>query len=145
MPPVVLREPELPIESMTELVSTAGSEGHSFVVRLVRDFNSGAIKRADPQVALLVAWEHSRAVGVVVLSSDEKRPDIGRLRHLYVLPSHRGQGVGTNLCERALALARARFGVVHMSVPGPPRTFYERQGFARVFGVAGATHEASLR
>jgi GNAT superfamily N-acetyltransferase len=143
MPPVVLRETELPVESMSALVDAAGKEGHSFVMRLLRDWQTGDNRFRQRGELFLVAWDKSEIVGVLGLNQDPfaKDASIGRLRHLYVRPSHRGQGVGSELCRRALALAPKTFNVVRLRTPdNRPRAFYERLGFIKVFGDPKATY-----
>ena len=51
-----------------------------------------------------VARDDGRPVGVVLAGTDGRR---GYLQHLAVAPSHRGQGLGRALAQRAVAALRA--------------------------------------
>jgi GNAT superfamily N-acetyltransferase len=141
---VVLRETELPVEAMVGIVDAAGREGHAFVVRLLRDWSSGANRFKGRGEALFVAWEHNTVFGVVGLNVDPFAgdPRVGRLRHLYVMPSYRRRGIGSELCRRALAYAKPSFATVRLRTPnGRSAPLYERLGFERVLGNPKVTYE----
>jgi ribosomal protein S18 acetylase RimI-like enzyme len=61
---------------------------------------------------------------------DESTPELA----IAVLPGLVGGGIGTRLLERLLALARARYAVVSLSVreSNPAVRLYERFGFKKV-------------
>lgn len=145
---VVLRETELPVEAMSPLVDAAGREGYSFVVRMLRDWSSGKNRFKDRGEAFFAAWEHSTVLGVCGLNIDPflKDPQVARLRHLYVMPAHRGRGTGAELCRRAVAYAKPTFTRVRLRTPNAkPDPFYEHLGFARVFGDPKTTYEIETR
>ena len=147
MPVVILTESTLPVEAMVGLVDSASREGHSFVVRLLRDWSSGDNRFSDRGEALFIAWDHSTAVGLLGLSIDPIQRDgsVGRFRHLYVAPEFRGRGVGSELCMRALLYARPTFRHIRMRTPGGrSHVFYERLGFGRVFGDPKVSYALSI-
>ena len=127
-----------------ELVASAEAEGLRYLARLSDEWESG-IKRFDrPGEFLLLAWEGDQLVGVGGLNLDPfaQDPQVGRLRHLYVRPSHRGRGVGRDLAERIIAGAREAFGVLRVrSFDAGP--FYESLGFEPT-GEPKATHRLRL-
>ena len=78
-----------------------------------------------------VARDQGRLVGAVLAGTDGRR---GYLQHLAVAPSHRGQGLGRVLAERAVAALRA-LGIekCHLMVRqenAPARAFWERLGWS---------------
>jgi len=78
-----------------------------------------------------VARDQGRLVGVVLAGTDGRR---GYLQHLAVAPSHRGQGLGRVLAERAVAALRP-LGIekCHLMVRqenAPARAFWERLGWS---------------
>ncbi len=87
------------------------------------------------EVVALLAGEP--AVGVALVSL---RPNVwcgglvGLLDELYVVPAHRGRGLGAALLKAAEAVVRERGGeVLEITVDGEDldaRRFYERHGYA---------------
>lgn len=78
-----------------------------------------------------VARDQGRLVGAVLVGTDGRR---GYLQHLAVAPSHRGEGLGRALAERAVAALRA-LGIekCHLMVRqenAPARAFWERLGWS---------------
>lgn len=78
-----------------------------------------------------VARDGGQLVGAVLVGTDGRR---GYLQHLAVAPSHRGQGLGRALAERAVA-ALSALGIAkcHLMVReenGPARAFWERLGWS---------------
>jgi ribosomal protein S18 acetylase RimI-like enzyme len=98
---------------------------------------------ADPQGLGLAfgAMDEDRLVGTVALefSSKPKTSHRAHLIGMYVLHSHRGQGLGRRLVDTALAHAAQRPGVAVITLTvtegnGPAVALYEAAGF-RAFGV----------
>jgi len=78
-----------------------------------------------------VARDQGRLIGAVLAGTDGRR---GYLQHLAVAPSHRGQGLGRVLAERAVAALRP-LGIekCHLMVRqenAPARAFWERLGWS---------------
>jgi ribosomal protein S18 acetylase RimI-like enzyme len=78
-----------------------------------------------------VARDDGRIVGAVLAGTDGRR---GYLQHLAVTPSHRGQGVGRGLAERAIeALKAIGIAKCHLMVRqdnAPVRAFWARLGWS---------------
>jgi len=151
MPIVILKESALPVEAMVALVDSASREGHSFIVRLLSDWSSGENRFTDRGEALFIAWDRSTAVGVLGLNIDPFQTgprtdaEVARFRHLYVAPHYRGQGIGAELCTRALLYARPTFRHVRLRTPdGRSHPFYEQFGFGRVIGDPKVTYALSI-
>lgn len=83
---------------------------------------------------VLVAERNGQIVGVCAIEDHETHWALG---HLWVAPAQHGQGIGTQLVQRALAVAAARPArpVCVVSDPNAAK-FYERLGGARTGTVA---------
>lgn len=91
-----------------------------------------------------VARDQGRLVGAVLVGTDGRR---GYLQHLAVAPSHRGQGLGRVLAERAVAALRA-LGIekCHLMVRqenAPARAFWERLGWSERGDIILMSHTDS--
>jgi len=129
--------------SLGDLAADAEREGHRFLGRLTREWESGLNRFDRPGEALFAALEDDRLVGVGGLSVDPYENDsrVGRVRHLYVLPEHRRQGVGRSLMGCILAEAWRRFDCLHLRTHNPVAArFYQRFGFRPCVGSSECTH-----
>ncbi|MEL7487673.1 MAG: GNAT family N-acetyltransferase [Pseudomonadota bacterium] len=77
--------------------------------------------------------EDNREIGMIILGADQRRPDIGHVHHLYVAPSHRGQGFGGLLDDYGRATLKSA-GYQHAELNVTPqnaraRRFYDAQGW----------------
>ena len=107
-----------------------------FLQRLRDEWESGALRFERDGEVLLGAFDGDSLAGVGGLSLDPyaPAPGLARLRHLYVLESHRGSGLGRLLVTRLLQQARPHFATVRLRTRNPAAaTLYESFGF-----VAGA-------
>lgn len=116
------------------------SRGIDFVRRLFEDWMSGANRFDQPGEALLGAWQGDRLVGVGGLNRDPYAADegVGRLRHVYVLASHRRLGIGETLVRRLLREAEGHFRVVRLRAVSP-----EAAAFYRVLGFSDCAEPAA--
>jgi len=84
----------------------------------------------DPKYDALIALDDAGPVGMAGLQS---RGDAGRLQEVYVVPTHRGRGIGSMLLDRVIELAaRAQLkSIFVMTAPGnhKARALYTRLGF----------------
>ena len=112
------------------LIEEAPRTGGSFLLRLRDEWESGANRFDRPGEALFGAFDGERLVGVGGLNRDPWQPELGRLRHLYVLEAWRGRGAGRALAERILAQASGRFTVVRLRTRAPEAVaLYRSLGF----------------
>jgi ribosomal protein S18 acetylase RimI-like enzyme len=126
-----------PAEVLGALVTDSESHGLCFVRRLVDEWTSGVNRFEQPGEALFVARRLGAVVGVCGLNIDPYVPRdndqrVGRVRHLYVLSTHRRLGIGRRLVSEALTTARGSFDRLHLRTGSPAAAaFYERLGFRR--------------
>lgn len=105
------------------------------VARLLDDFRSGANRFDRPGELLLGCLEGDVVVAVCGLNIEEETcfGKAGRIRRLYVLPSHRGKGLARSLVDAVVAAAAGWFDALIVNVGTlPARGFYEHLGFAAV-------------
>jgi GNAT superfamily N-acetyltransferase len=129
------------------LQDEADREGFNFVRRLVDDYHSGANRFDRRGEALIGAIQKDALVGICGLNRDPylQDPSVGRLRHLYVRPAMRGQGIGTSLVETLLAGAHDVFAGVRLRTDRDSAArFYQRLGFQPVRD-ATASHVKMIR
>jgi ribosomal protein S18 acetylase RimI-like enzyme len=126
-----------PAEVLGTLVADSEANGVRFVRRLIDEWSTGVNRFDRPGEALFVARHAGAIVGVCGLNIDpyvgghgEQR--VGRVRHLYVLSTHRRLGVGCRLVTEVVATARGSFDRLHLRTRNPAATaLYERLGFRR--------------
>jgi catechol 2,3-dioxygenase-like lactoylglutathione lyase family enzyme/GNAT superfamily N-acetyltransferase len=131
---------------LATLVMDSEAQGVRFVRRLVDEWATGVNRFDQPGEALFVARRAGAVVGVCGLNIDpyvgrdgERR--VGRVRHLYVVSTHRRLGIGGRLLGEVLAAARGWFELVHLRTGDPAAAaLYERRGFRPTGGDAHCTH-----
>lgn len=133
-----------PIES---LAGAASAEGLEFVTRTLDEWNDGTNAFDRPGEAFFLACLDGDAVGMCGLNRDPfLSPDsgVGRLRHLYVRPSLRRQGVGARLVAACLDSGASSFTRIRLRTFDPRADrFYLLMGFVRV-DEPEATHSWTI-
>lgn len=117
------------------IIAEARAEGFTHMDRLADNWRSGANRFALAGEALLACCAGDLIVGVGGLNRDPflNDPNVGRLRHIYVMNAYRRAGVGRRLVEALLARARGAFGLVRVrAARGDANLFYDALGFERV-------------
>jgi GNAT superfamily N-acetyltransferase len=133
---------QLPVPGMERLWSEAKEEGYDFVDTLMDDWVSATNRFDGPGETLMGGLDEGLLVAVGGLNLDPfaGRPDMGRIRRVYVRESWRNQGVGRALMTALIEAARAHFRCVRLRAEnaGAAR-LYERMGFVATPGP-DATH-----
>ena len=136
----------LPLPGIEELRREAHEEGFQFLETLFEEWVSGVNRFNAPGEVLCGAMEAGLVVAVGGLNCDPfaGRPDVGRIRRVYVRPGWRGLGIGQALVEALIEHARGSFRVVRLRAEnsGAAR-LYERLGFSRCQDP-DATHVLAL-
>ena len=132
---------ELDTAVLQKLRAESLREGFRFIDRLCEEWASGANRFDAPGETLFLAIDDGQVVGVCGLNRDPYADDIliGRVRRLYVLPSHRRSGVGRALLESVIAHARDHFDTLRVRTEAAG-DFYTARGFRRDVSGAEATH-----
>lgn len=107
---------DLPPDRVGDLLADSEAAGSRIVRRLVDEWADRTNRFDRPGEALFAAWIAGRLVGVCGLNVDPYAGDdrVGRVRHLYVLTSVRGRGVGRQLVALVIDRARERFDRLHL-------------------------------
>jgi GNAT superfamily N-acetyltransferase len=117
---------------LDELVIRSLEEGFQFVQRLRDEYESGINRFDQPGEALLLARAAQEVIAVIGLNLDPQgQPSVMRVRRFYVLPEHRGHGLGRKMLLEVIAMARAAKATkleLHTDNP-QAASFYERNGF----------------
>lgn len=124
---------------MAALNAAAEAEGFRFLGRCTREWRSGA-NRFDAAAECWLGAFQETLVGVCGLNRDPyaQAPGVGRLRHLYVLPTHRGCGVGADLVRNCISGASDSgagdaFHAIRPRTDGKAAArLYESAGFRRI-------------
>lgn len=122
------------------------AQGHRFVRRLIEEMSDGRNRFDKEGEALFVAENDGKILGVCGLNQDAMsgRPKTARLRHLFIDPMARGNGVGTALVRTCIDLARQHADLIVLrTYCADASAFYGRIGF-RASSLEGATHEMPL-
>lgn len=132
-------------KSLEPLVTASRAEGWEFLANVAAEVDRGDFKGRG--TALFGVYGET-LLGVCGLVRDpylEGSPDVGRLRHLYVLPGYRRQGVAETLVTAVITEARRHYRLLRLRTPNPAAArLYERLGFVAVTEPA-ATHRLTLR
>ena len=138
---------ELPVHRLADLVAESEALQMRLVRRLVDEWTSGANRFDRLGEALFAAEIEGKVVGVCGLNVDcyTTEPRTGRVRHLYVLMNHRGQGIGSRLVEAVVAAARGNFDRLRLRTDNPQAAaFYAHFGFQPTLGDPNCTHVLDL-
>ena len=136
----------LPHRLLVPLVEASTTEGFVFLHRLLREWADGTNRYAKRGELLLLALEGRAAVGICGLNQDPflEDPAVSRLRHLYVLPSHRRRGVGRTIVTRCIEHARPFFRRLRLRTETDEAArFYRSLGFVET-AENRATHTIDL-
>lgn len=140
--PARVNEIDTVLALVEDLLAELGEEGQEFAgvdrSKLELDIRRNLDPESGRFTALLAKEEAGTAVGILTLSENfaiYAGGQYGVIDEMYVRPAYRSQGIGLQLVETALQIARGR-AWFRLEVTGPenePGTralrFYERMGF----------------
>ncbi|WP_152392864.1 GNAT family N-acetyltransferase [Paenibacillus guangzhouensis] len=101
--------------NLNSLLDDSISEGYNMVQKLQDEYTDGSNKFNRFGESLFVAIIDEEVIGIGGLNIDPYLDliDVGRVRHLYVLPRHRGSGVGKKLLGMIIEEAKEVFSYIN--------------------------------
>jgi GNAT superfamily N-acetyltransferase len=132
---IAIRKIELPIPGLERLQQEACDEGYDFIETLVEEWASGANRFDAPGEALCGHLDQGLLVAVGGLTRDPfaGRPDMGRIRRVYVRAAWRNRGIGRVLVAALVDRARSHFSCVRLRAENTlAARLYESMGFVPI-------------
>lgn len=140
---VIQRHATVTCPDLGDLEQLAEAEGYSFVTRTRSEWEAGVNRFDDFGECFFVAVIEREVLGICGLNRDPyvDDPTVGRLRHLYVHPSHRRAGMAAELVGYCLSAAVGCFESIRLRTSNPAAdVLYRSIGFELVEDPS-ATHE----
>jgi GNAT superfamily N-acetyltransferase len=137
----------LPTYALAPLLEASTAEGFRFVERLVREWEAGHTRFDQPGELLLAAYDGESLVAIGGLMPDPYTgdPTLGRLRHIYVRPDARRQGIGRRLVDLLERRAEGTYrALVLRTDTATAARFYEQLGYMPLPPGGTATHRREL-
>ncbi len=109
------------VHAIEALRKVAVKEGYTFLDRLVSHWESGKHGFGHPGERLIGAYDGTTLIGLGCLTQDPQSDDqrAGLIRHFYVLPQYRRQGVGREIVEEMTKTAAENFDSVRTNTNSP--------------------------
>jgi GNAT superfamily N-acetyltransferase len=126
---------ELPIPGVDRLQKEAGDEGYDFIETLLEEWASRTNRFDGPGEVLCGYVDQGLlvAVGGLTLDPFAGRPDMGRIRRVYVRSAWRNRGVGRALVTALVNHARTHFSCVRLRAESAlAACLYESMGFVPI-------------
>jgi GNAT superfamily N-acetyltransferase len=144
----IVRIVDLPIDELLPLLEESKRIGFRFVERLIAEWESGENRFDKDGEALFIARDDKKIVGICGINIDPylDDPQVGRVRHLYVIAEERRKGVGRELVQRVFEEARKHFLYLRLRAANEDSyRFYSALGFSSVYGDKNCTHVLDLK
>jgi GNAT superfamily N-acetyltransferase len=139
---------QLSLADLQPLLPEARQQGFEFLDRLVEEYFGGINQFTQPGEALFGVYSDQHMIAIGGLNRDPylQEGDTGRVRHVYVLSSWRGQGVGKQLVQRIIDEARRHYRLLTLrTLTEPASKFYCAIGFQMKPEIFAATHHLVLK
>lgn len=141
-----------PVLSLTEealqpILAASIIENYKFIQTLWDEYVSGKTRFDAGGAALYGVYMGGVLVAIGGIHRDPylNRPDIGRIRHVYVMPEQRRTGVGRRLMATLISHSRENFAFLTLRTPtAHADAFYVSLGFSREPRFEQATHWLAL-
>lgn len=137
----------LTLDALQPILRASLDEGYHFIQQLWDEYQSG-INRFDGEGAVLMGLYRSQtmaAIGGVHPDPYLQRRDIGRVRHVYVLPEHRRAKIGGLLMSALIDHSHDHFAFLTLrTLTAHGDAFYSALGFSREPRFEQATHWLAL-
>jgi GNAT superfamily N-acetyltransferase len=132
---IAIRKIELPILGIERLQQEACDEGYDFVETLVEDWATGTNRFDAPGETLCGCLDQGLLVAVGGLNCDPfaGRPDMARIRRVYVRSAWRNRGIGGALVATLVDHAHTYFSCVRLRAENAlAARLYESMGFVSI-------------
>lgn len=148
-----MREEIRPLLFLTEaelqpILAASLDEGYKLIQTLWDEYVSGKARFNSGGAVLYGVYDAGGdliAIGGVHRDPYLDRADIGRIRHVYVMPEQRRTGVGRRLMTALIGHARENFAYLTLrTLTAHGDEFYVSLGFSREPRFEHATHWLSL-
>ena len=139
---------QLPLADLQPLLEESRQQGFEFLDRLVEEYLGDVNQFTQPGEALFGVYSGQHMIAIGGLNRDPylQEEDTGRVRHVYVLASWRGRGVGKQLVERIIDEARLHYRLLTLrTLTEPASKFYCAIGFQTEPEISDATHHLILK
>lgn len=139
----IVRVGEALPDDLPALQDEAAAEGYRFVEGILEEWGAGRYQTGDERNTLLAVYREGvlAAIGAVTPDPYDPAPDLLRIRHVYVRPANRREGVGrllaSALIQQGLALA-PRLSL--NAADAGASAFWETMGFRPDAGGTRRTH-----
>jgi GNAT superfamily N-acetyltransferase len=132
---IAIRKIELPVPGIELLRQEACDEGYDFIETLVEEWASATNRFHGPGEILCGYFDEDLlvAVGGLTLDPFAGRPDMGRIRRVYVRSAWRNRGIGRALVTALVDHARIHFSCVRLRAENAlAARLYESMGFVAI-------------
>lgn len=133
----------LSLDQLSPLLQKSLEEDYTFIQKLWDEYDSGLHRFDSPGATLLGLFEDQQliAIGGIHMDTYLKTPTVGRLRHIYVLPAYRRQGLGEHLVQALINHGSTVFEAITLRTHTEHgQAFYKALGFLNDPRFEHATH-----
>ena len=137
----------LAASDISAILNSSLEEGYPFIERLVHEYQNGSNQFNKPGEILLAVIQNSQWIAIGGLNQDPYLPgkQAGRVRHVYVLPNYRRQGIGKMLLQALITHAKENFQLLTLRTFTPEAAlFYQNLGFQTDPEIPNVSHHMDL-
>lgn len=139
----ITEQTTLPLTELIPLLKISQEEGFEFIERLIQEYQNGVNRFDKSGEALFTIHDNQTLIAIGGINQDPYLPDTatGRIRHIYVLPAYRRQGIGKLLMSALITHAKGNFQALTLRTFTPQADqFYRHLGFKPEIQSEFATH-----
>ena len=132
---------------LDQLINSSSSEGHSFLKLMKAQYLSGDNRFEYEGEGVYAYIKNQQLIGICGLNKDPYLEDknVGRIRHLYILPEFRKMGYGRQLIEHVVREAQSHYKLLTLrTFEYNASAFYKCLGFQTDTMIYAATHHYQL-
>ncbi|MBR3191507.1 GNAT family N-acetyltransferase [Bosea sp. (in: a-proteobacteria)] len=139
----IVRVAEALPDGLPALQDEAAAEGYRFVEGILEEWDAGRYAGKDERNTLLAVYREGAlaAIGAVTPDPYDPAPDLLRIRHVYVRPGNRREGVGRVLASALIQQGLALAPRLSLNAAGAGASaFWEAMGFRPDHGGTRRSH-----